>query len=114
MRDPIVDRPDLTEIVGQIRDLAARTPELVVTITLKEPVKRRRRMVGAGSIVRKVSRGYVTYKPRVVVARVVHWGPGVGVKAGVSEDHARARAAQNLRNLLADVAKVQTLPAELG
>jgi hypothetical protein len=43
VRDPVADRRDLAEIVGQIRDLAARTPELVATVTLRGGTKRRRR-----------------------------------------------------------------------
>jgi hypothetical protein len=52
-----------------------------------------------------VSRGYVTYKPRVIVDGIARWGDGVGVKAGMPDAEARARAEQNLTKLLADVAR---------
>lgn len=100
--DPSVARPDLAVIVECIRALAARAPELVVTIALREPAARR--PMGTGSVVRKVSRGYVTYKPRLIVDGIVRWGAGVGVRAGLTEDEARSRAEQNLSTLLADEA----------
>ena len=113
MRDPFADRPDLTPIVEQIRELAARAPDLVVSVALREPRKTGRHASGAGYISRKVSRGYVTYKPRVIVDGVVHWGDGVGVKVGVREAEAKAQAQQNLKRLLADIAQDKVVPTEV-
>ena len=44
----IADWPELAEVVERIRDLAARTPDLVVTITVEATTKRRWRAPGAG------------------------------------------------------------------
>ncbi|HEY3079288.1 MAG TPA: tyrosine-type recombinase/integrase [Chloroflexota bacterium] len=67
--------------------------------------KERRRPRGFGSVVKKVSRGYVVFKPKIVVDGVVHWGEGVGWRRPIeTEDEARARAQEKLKGLLADLA----------
>ena len=48
-----------------------------------------------------------------MVDGVAHWGEGVGVKAGVPDAGARAQAEQNLKQLLADVARDRVVPTEL-
>jgi integrase len=58
-----------------------------------------------GSVVRKVDRrGYVTFKPRVVLDGITYWGEGVGVGKG-GERAAWLRADQNRKKLLRDLAR---------
>ena len=98
------DSPDVASTLAEIERLAASLPGMVVTVR-PEPGRRPRSPNGMGSVVRKIDhRGYVTFKPRVVVDGITYWGEGVGVgKDG--ERAAWLKADQNRKKLLRDVAK---------
>src|SRR5438105_422144 len=74
----------------------------------------RRRPHGFGSVVKKVSRGYVVFKPKVVVDGITHWGEGVGWRRAIeTEDEAKARATEKLKGLLADLADDRLVAPEV-
>ena len=74
----------------------------------------RRRPHGFGSVVKKVSRGYVVFKPKVVVDGITHWGEGVGWRRAIeTEDEACARAHEKLKGLLADLAADRLVAPEV-
>src|SRR5258708_2308668 len=77
---------------------------MVVTVRQQQD-RKPRSPNGMGSVMRKVDRrGYVTFKPRVVVDGITYWGEGAGVGKG-GERAAWLKADQNRKKLLRDIAK---------
>lgn len=93
--------PEQEAALAEIRRLAA---EAGLSVAVKTAERRKRNPSGLGSVVRKVdASGYVTFKPKVVVDGITHWGEGVGVRRGLSEAAARAQAEQNRKELLRSI-----------